>query len=187
MNANSDTYQNVPAWPMDLLDAAAVREWISAALLGQGTRSLVVGPVEVYQEKGWGVTARCSVTDSRWGDGVVFYACALPIYGYTPYVYRLLMPRVPGHVPELLTWTNRGGQLWSLFRLFTGEKIGTAPSMDALQDLARLMAHIQARSAESHQQEWGKIPHLPVGRPPALFDEILADVRDQHLVSVYGR
>lgn len=123
------------------------------------------------------------MADPGWADGVVFYACALPIYAYAPDVYRLLMRRVPGHVPELLAWTRRGDQLWTLFRRFAGERISAAPSLAALEDLARLMAHIQARSAEAACQEWGEIPRLPVGRLPALFDEILADVRDRHITA----
>ena len=195
MNANSDTKQNEPAWPTDLLDAAAVREWISTALPGQGALHKVAGPVEVYQEKGWGVTARFAVAppagapqplsgdDFRWGDGVVFYACALPIYAYTPDVYRLLMPRVQGHVPELLAWARRGDQLWTLFRRFAGEKIAAVPSLAALEDLARLTARVQVAVSGPSPEERDGIPHLPVGRLPALFDEILADVRDRHLAA----
>lgn len=195
MSTPSATDANEPAWPADLLDAADVRAWIASALARRAPRPKVAGPLEVYQEKGWGVTARFAVSpphqtaarpsgaDPQGGDSVVFYACALPIYAYTPDVYHALMPRVPGRVPELLASTKSGDQLWALFRRFTGEKISAAPSLDALEDLARLMAHIQAAVAGLPAEEWGDVPHLPVGRLPALFDEMLADVRDRHLAA----
>lgn len=129
------------------------------------------------------MTARFAVADRAWSDGVVFYGCALPIYSYTPDVYRVLMPRVPGLVPDLLAWTNRSDQLWSLLRPFTREKLSAAPSLAALEDLARLIAGIQTAVAGLPRDEWGEVPHLPVGRFPALFGEILSDVRDRHLAA----
>lgn len=191
MSIPSDTNPNEPGWPADLLDASDVRAWIASALARRAPRPMVAGPVEVYQENGWGVTARFAVApprisdrpggaDPQGSDGVVFSACALPIYAYTPDVYRVLMPRVPGRVPELLASARRGDQIWTLFRRFTGEKISAAPSLGAFEDLARLTARIQASVAGLPRAEWGETPHLPVRSLPALFEEILADIRDRH-------
>lgn len=184
MTSTSDANTDDPSWPTAILDPGEVRAWIASALPGGVTSpSTVAGPVEVYQENGRGVTARFAVAHPRWASGVVFHASPRVIYAYTPAVYRLLMPRVPNCVPELVACTEHRDQAWTLFRAFAGEKLSTARSLGALEDLARSMAGIQAAVAGLPGDEWGEIPHLPVGRLLALFDEIVADIRDVHLAA----
>lgn len=57
-----DNGDDVHTWPSALLDAQRVRAWIASAFPGDPT---VEGPVQVYQAKEWGVTARFMVTWPR--------------------------------------------------------------------------------------------------------------------------
>lgn len=184
MASTTDANTDDPAWPTAFPDPSEVRAWIASVLRGEGVPApTVAGPVEIYQENGRSVTARFAVADPWWASGVVFHASPRVIYAYTPAVYRLLMPHVPDRVPQLVAWTEHRDQVWTLFRTFAGEKLSTVLSLGALKDLARLMARIQVAVAGLPGDGLGEIPHLPVGRLPALFDEIIADIRDVHLTA----
>lgn len=113
---------NEPVWPEDLIDSSVVRDWIATTLTNGSSSLEVSGPIEIYQNKGWGVTARFATRPASaiqaheklvnaWHDtGVVFKASALPLFAHAPAVYELLMPHVPRQVPELLVWSQTGHQ-----------------------------------------------------------------------------
>ena len=195
MSANAQT--DGPVWPADLLDASEVRGWIATALPDGGDRRDVTGPVEIYQVKAWGVTARFVLgppfnnpsrsagaeADVLPAEDVVFKASALPLVSSAPAVSRLLAARAPRHVPRQLAWTRRGTQTGTLFRPFAGRSIGSEPSRAGLEAIARTMARIQDRVATAAPESLSDLPRLPVGRLPALCDDLVADVRDHHLAS----
>lgn len=180
------------AWPADLLDASEVRDWIGAVLPG---RPVVSGPAEIYREKGWGVTARFTVTAPKTAPphpdaphhkptgGVVFKASALPLFSYSPAVGELLNRHVPAAAPQLLAHDRRHDQTWTLFAPFEGRKLSDPPALGDLRAIARAMAQIQGRVAALPPAETALLPRLPVADLPALFDGILADVRDRHLAA----
>ena len=180
------------AWPADLLDASEVRDWIGVVLPG---RPAVGGPVEIYREKGWGVTARFTVAAPKaapprqeaphqWpAGGVVFKASALPLFAHSPAVGEMLNRQVPAATPQQLAHDWRHGQTWTLFAPFGGRGLPEPPALGDLLDLARAMASIQERVAALAPAETALLPRLPVAALPALFDGILADVRGRHLAA----
>lgn len=166
-------------WPMERLDAAAVREWITAALPGRPT---VVGPVEVYRANDYGVTARFAVESGLLADeGVVLKANFLPMMFTAAAPYELLNRCCAGDVPTLLAATEELGRRWMLFRVFGGEPVKTAGGgAAALQRMAAAMGSIQARVAALPETEQARLPRMDAMDLPRLFEQLLLEVRSTY-------
>lgn len=189
------TDTNEPTWPMSLLDPSEVCSWIATALADHSGPVGVSGPEEIYQNKGWGVTAcftvkplamsrtRTRCAGNHYETNVVFKASALPLFAHAPAVYELLMLHVPQQVPALLAWSRFGNQTRTLFSQFKGEPISGKASLSDLEDIARTMARIQVEIARLPKETKSGLPHLTISDIPVLFDEILTDIRERHLTA----
>lgn len=166
-------------WPVGRLDAAAVREWIAAALPG---RPMVTGPVEVYRANDYGVTARFTVESGALaGMDMVLKANFLPMTFTAAAPYRLLSYCCCGDVPELLAEMEEPGRRWMLFRVFDGEPVKAMGSAESLRAMAATMGRIQARVAALPEMEKAHLPRLDVLAIPRLFEQILQDMRDTYM------
>lgn len=185
-------------WPDHLVDASDVRAWISSVLPGHPA---VTGPTKVLHVKEWGVIARfalstseahpspafvtntslVSTTQTEHGEEVVFKASYISLFAHTPFVYELLGRCCAGSVPRLLAWDAEPGRMWTLFRPFEGVRVREINRLEPLLKVARTMVRIQVAVAAAPASEKTQIARLPVSRIPALFDEILQDIRDTHL------
>lgn len=179
----NDQYDHDPdehAWPAELVDAAAVREWMARAL---PRHPLVAGPLEVYQAKEWSVTARFSATPETGGtaQAVVFKATLLPLFRDAPLVESLLSRHCPGMAPEVLAWERRDDGTWMLSRAFSGVSVAVTGEMGPLLGMARVLATIQSGIASLSESELASLPRVALRDFPAMFDAVLADVRARHL------
>jgi hypothetical protein len=177
--------EETPAWPGELLDVAAVRAWIGEVLPGSSDTAWVVrGPTRIYKRRSWGVTARFAVAaglDPAPPYEVVFKATHLPRFAHAPRLYALLARHVPAHSPDLLARreTDDGG--WMLFRPFAGAPLEQIGGIEPLLDLARTIAHAQATLATLPAAETDFVPRVPIGRVPALLDELLPAIEGRYL------
>jgi hypothetical protein len=170
-------------WPEVMLAAAEAREWIASVLPG---RPEVVGPIEVLQAKGWGVTAsfaalgaQHTVGEARRGEEVIFKAAALPLFARAPQLAELLARHARGDVPDVVVWQQRGAQTWTLFRPFEGQVLEDLRALAPLLVLARTLARIQAAVARAPAAETAGLPRTAIERLPALFDAVARDVRER--------
>jgi len=165
-------------WPDDLLDAAAVRAWIAAVL--PGTRE-VAGPLYVHQAKEWGVTASFAASNDAGVREVIFKAGLLRLFADAPRIAALLTRVCPNAVPQLLAWEPHGEGSWSLFATFEGQSIEELENQQALQQMARTLAHIQATVAALPQEERAPLPRLALRLLPRLYETVLREVRERSL------
>ena len=183
--SDTDDDMNEHAWPDERMDAADVRGWIAHAL---PRRQHVSGPLEVYQAKEWGVTARFSVAPVTGEPAreVVFKANQLPLFRDAPYVESLLSRHCPGAVPEVLAWEWLGDGTWMLYTAFSGVSAAATQDMAPLLGMARILAAIQTRIAALPQAELSALPRVPLRDFPSMFEAVLADVRARYLTFWHG-
>ena len=174
---------NEQQWPSHLPDADEAREWITSVLPGHPE---VVGPTTIYaaynSPPDVRVTARFQVTgqQTRPLSDVVFRANYFPLLASSARVHAFLSRHCRGVVPEVLAWQEVDGGSYLLYRAFEGEIVEKTRSLDALIETARTLAQIQAAVAIAPEQEKADLPRLPVEQIPALFAEMLANIRARY-------
>jgi hypothetical protein len=170
-------------WPEVMLSAAEARAWIATVLPGSPE---VFGPIEIFQAKGWGVTASFAAAGAattpggaRRGEEVIFKASALPLFSAAPRMAEMLARHAPGDVPDVIAWQRHGAQTWTLFRPFEGQSLEKLRALEPLLELARTLAHIQMAVAAAPAAGKEGLPRTPVERLPALFEVVARDVRER--------
>lgn len=170
-------------WPDVMLSADEARAWIASVLPGSPE---VFGPIEVFQAKGWGVTASFAAAGvattpggARRGEEVIFKAAALPLFAAAPRMAELLARQAPGDVPDVIAWQRHGAQTWTLFRPFEGQVLEELRALEPLLAMARTLARIQVAVAAAPANEKEGLPRTPLERLPALFEAVARDVRER--------
>lgn len=171
------------SWPQERVDLDAVRSWIGAQFPAGAE---VTGPSPIYRANGWGVTARFTVqAPGAANREVVCKIGFLPVFRHSPSVYVLLGESAPTETPKLLASEVRDEQTWMLFKPFAGESVREIGTLDALLDLARMTAKVQAKVAETLLEEgmerWAAIPKVELKDMPALYESLMQDVRETYL------
>ena len=174
---------NEQQWPSHLPDTDKAREWITSVLPEQPD---VIGPTVIYAAYNAPpdvrVTARFQVVGQQTHPlpDVVFRANAFPLLASSARVHAFLARHCKGVVPEVLAWQEVDGGSYLLYRAFEGEIVEKMRSLDALVATARTLAQIQATVAIAPEQEKAGLPHFSIEQIPALFAEMLANIRARY-------
>lgn len=171
-------------WPEALVETAEVCCWIAAVLPGQPE---VVGPIQVMQAKGWGVTASFAAVEAGGpgetlrGREVVFKAGALPLFAGAPRIAAMLSRCCPDAVPHVLAWEERGPQTWTLFAPFEGTPVAALHTLEPLLETGRTLARIQTAVAALPRSELDGLQCNPAAAVPGWLDEMIEDIRERQL------
>jgi len=135
----------------------AVKDWICKALPGQPK---VIGPTQIYQVKEWSIVAKFSAIISDRSQEVVFKACHLSLFIYSPLVYELIWRHCPDHTPEILTHEVWKDKVWYLFRPFSGQVISSIEDGGPIAEVARVFAEIQCALTDLPPSAFRSIPRV---------------------------
>ncbi len=151
-------------------------DWIRAALPGHPP---IGPPIQKLGGSNGGFIAR--LTASRPGAAdVIFKTNHLPQFRSSARLAAALSRHCPGDVPHILAWRELLGRADTLFRPFSGEEVTAKGSLQALCEMARTLARVQARVAALPAHEIAGLPRLPLETVPGLLDKLIADIETRY-------
>ena len=176
---SNDTFdEDMPRWPEAVIPQSSARDWIRGALPGM---PVISGPDTIARSKEWSVTASFS---ARWRDGreqfLFFKAIWGGMFPAAPWVYTLVRRVARQSAPALAAWTPRPDGAWMLFKAGDGRPLASE-SLPELMELARTLARIQVAVAALPATAVAGLPVVRVADLPAMFDTLVADIRDRQL------
>ncbi|HRW09183.1 MAG TPA: hypothetical protein P5121_28955, partial [Caldilineaceae bacterium] len=102
------------AWPQALWLHEEVTAWIQAVV---NPSAAVEGPLAIYNEKAWGITARFQCGSEQ----IVFKGCQLPLFAPRLATEALLAQHCAAHVPDYVAGRLLPNQeTWTLHRYCAG-------------------------------------------------------------------
>ncbi|HUF34022.1 MAG TPA: phosphotransferase, partial [Acidimicrobiales bacterium] len=153
---------SVGPWPQEAAtDIATATEWVEQVVGAPARFS------RLLREKLWGFTALFTTDE----DAVVLKVASPPLFPAAHLAHAAAHRAAPHAVPELLAWSDRGDQHWSLFRNIDGLPARVVGA-DAVFAVVDIVSSIQVHLA--HDLPIG-LPSLPAGAVASL----LTDLDDQ--------
>ena len=162
-------------WPQHLWPLADTIAWIQENV---NSSSPAIGPMAIYHEKDWGITA----TFECGGELFVFKGCTLSLFAQRVATEQLLAHHCATHVPALVaTRTLPNQATWTLHRHVEGLAVAESRALATIQQLARVIAKIQTIIGALPPMSWATIPQKPIDAIPAMLDIMIERIATTYL------